>query len=62
MPFAPAPPLALTDAAFSALTTWSRSRALPQRLVLRARIVLLASEGVPNRQIALRLGASAPTV
>jgi len=24
--------------------------------------VLLASEGVPNRQIALRLGASAPTV
>ena len=62
MPFAPAPPLALTDDAFSALTTWSRSRALPQRLVLRARIVLLASEGVPNRQIALRLGASAPTV
>ena len=62
MAFAPAPRLALDDDSRASLTTWSRSRALPQRLVLRARIVLLASEGVPNRQIALRLGTSQPTV
>ena len=62
MAFAPAPRLALDDVTRASLTTWSRSRALPQRLVLRARIVLLASEGVPNRQIALRLGTSQPTV
>jgi hypothetical protein len=30
------------------LTTWSRSRGLPQRLVLRALIVLMAAEGVAN--------------
>ncbi len=58
----PAPPLHLSDDDCSALITWSRSRALPQRLVLRARIVLLAAEGVPNLQIAQRAGTSQPTV
>lgn len=58
----PVPPLQLVDDDRATLTTWSRSRALPQRLVLRARIVLLAAEGVANRQIAQRLGTSQPTV
>ena len=44
------------------LTTWSRSYVLPQRLVTRSRIVLLASEGLPNRQIAARVGTTLPTV
>ena len=44
------------------LTTWSRSHVLSQRLVTRSRIVLLASEGLPNRQIAARVGTTLPTV
>lgn len=58
----PAPPLVLPDSQRDVLTTWSRSRALPQRQVLSARIVLLAAEGVPNSSIAARLGCSQPTV
>ena len=58
----PAPAAALTDEQLTALTAWSRSRVLPQRQVLRARIVLLAAEGVPNLSIAARLGCSVPTV
>jgi transposase len=58
----PVPALALTASQHDVLSTWSRSRALPQRQVLRARIVLLAAEGVPNRSIAARLGCSQPTV
>ena len=34
----------------------------PQKIVLRARIILLAGEGVPNHAIAVRVGASRPTV
>ena len=58
----PAPPLDISEDDRSTLTTWSRSRALPQRLVLRARIVLLAAEGMPNRQIAARTATWQPTV
>ena len=58
----PVPPLDLADDDRTTLITWSRIRALPQRLVLRARIVLLAVEGVPNRQIAARTATSQPTV
>lgn len=58
----PAPPLALDDASRAALSTWARSRALPQRQVLRAQIVLCAGEGLANRTIAARLRCSVPTV
>lgn len=58
----PVPALILSDDQHDVLTTWSRSRALPQRQVLRARIILLAAEGVPNRSIAARLNCSQPTV
>src|ERR1035438_9910237 len=34
----------------------------PQRLVLRARIILAAAEGIPNAQIARDLGCSTATV
>ncbi len=52
----PAPALLLTEGQADVLTTWSRSRALPQRQVLRARIVLLAAEGLATSSIAARLG------
>jgi DNA-binding CsgD family transcriptional regulator len=58
----PAPALLLSDQQVDVLTTWSRSRALSQRQVLRARIVLLAAEGAPTSSIAARLGCSQPTV
>jgi transposase len=39
-----------------------RSGQTPQKLVLRARIVLLAGHGTPNHAIARQLGTSRPTV
>jgi hypothetical protein len=36
----------------SKLLRWSRGRSTPHRLVLRSKIVLLASEGSQNKQIA----------
>jgi hypothetical protein len=40
----------------------ARSKGAPPRLVERARIVLLAGEGVPGKQIAARVGCAEPTV
>ena len=58
----PAPALDVPDEDRAILTTWSRSYTLSKRLVTRSRIVLLASEGLPNRQIAARIGTTLPTV
>lgn len=58
----PAPALDVPDEDRAILTTWSRSSTLSKRLVTRSRIVLLASEGLPNRQIAARIGTTLPTV
>jgi len=44
------------------LETWVRTRATPQKIVLRSRICLLAHEGRPNQQIAQQLKTSRPTV
>ena len=41
---------------------WSRSRSLPHRQVLRARIVLMAADGVSNLDIAGTLDQSRPTI
>lgn len=51
----PATRIPLTDEDRAALTAWSRSSAGEHRLVERARIVLLASEGLSAREIARRL-------
>jgi transposase len=40
----------------------ARSKGAPARDVERARIVLLAAEGVPGKQIAARVGCAEPTV
>ncbi len=44
------------------LDRWSRGRSLPLRLVQRAQIVLLATAGQQNQEIAGELGISRPTV
>lgn len=44
------------------LERWANARATERRLVDRARIVLLAAEGRPAREIAARVGCSLPTV
>lgn len=44
------------------LQRWMRSPSLPAGLAQRARIVLLADEGVGTNEIARRVGVSKPTV
>jgi transposase len=58
----PAPALALRDGDREKLEGWLRSRSVKAGLVKRARIVLLAADGVTNQEIATRVGASRTTV
>lgn len=58
----PAAPLNVSAQQRRTLELWARSRVLPQRQVLRARIVLMAAEGVANEVIAARLACSKPNV
>lgn len=48
-----APSIVLTPEERIELRHWSRGRPIPQRLVLRAQIVLRAAEGQTNHRIAL---------
>ena len=52
------PPLEITDEERSVLERRVRAHTSTQRTVKRARIVLMASEGAANRQIAARVGMS----
>ena len=52
----------LTDLERNTLTKWSRGRSTPARLVLRAKIVLLAADGRLNKDIAADLDTSKKTV
>jgi transposase/transposase-like protein len=54
--------LAVQDDDRATLKSWTRSTGIKAGLAQRARIVLLAGDGVPNAEIALRLGVSRPTV
>jgi transposase len=56
------PPLAITDAERAELQRRVRAHTTPQRAAKRARIVLLAADGVPNRQIAPVVGMNEHTV
>jgi transposase len=58
----PAPPLEVTAAEVDALKAIVRALTSEQRAVTRARIVLLASEGLANTRIAKEVGVSLPTV
>ncbi len=51
-----APKVTLTDEQRVTLRRWSRGRTTPMRLVRRAKIVLLAAEGIQNIEIAEQLG------
>jgi DNA-binding NarL/FixJ family response regulator len=44
------------------LTRWSRGRSTQARLVDRANVVLLAADGLQNKEIAQKLGISLATV
>ena len=58
----PAPALLLRDADREELLRLTRSSRAPAGLALRARIVLLAADGVSNTTIADGVGVSRPTV
>ena len=57
-----AAPLVLRDGDRSRLEALTRSSSVRAGLAQRARIVLLAAEGLPNAEIARRTGTSRPTV
>jgi HD superfamily phosphohydrolase YqeK len=46
------PPLAITEEERAELLRRVRAHTTPQRAAKRARMVLLAADGLPNRQIA----------
>src|SRR3954464_12408666 len=54
--------LDVPDADRRELQRRARSKGVPARVVERARIVLLAADGVPGKQIAARVGCAEPTV
>jgi transposase len=56
------PPLAITDEERAELQRRVRAHTTPQRAAKRARIVLLAADGLPNRQIAPIVGMNQHTV
>jgi transposase len=58
----PAPALIVSDQDMQILRSWIRSSSIEAGLAERARIVMLAAEGVANTDIAERLGVSRPTV
>jgi transposase len=57
-----APVIEVTDDERKTLRRFARGRSTPSRLVLRAKIVLRAAEGMRNKDIALELGTSRKTV
>jgi transposase len=56
------PPLTITEEERAELQRRVRAHTTPQRAVRRARIVLLAADGLPNRQIAPIVGMNQHTV
>jgi transposase len=56
------PPLSITHGERAELQRRVRAHTTPQRAAKRARVVLLAAEGVPNRQIATLVGMNQHTV
>ena len=61
-PRRPAPHVVLDDDQRQRLERLSRARKLPRRLVQRAKILLECAAGLPDSQVAVRLGISAQTV
>ena len=57
----PLSPLTVSAEQREQLQSWSRRAKTAQALALRSRIVLLAADGVANKEIARRQGCSQPT-
>lgn len=57
-----AAPLAISDRQREVLEAVAKSQSSPHRIVLRARALLLAGDGVPNSAISEMVGISRPTV
>lgn len=57
-----ADPIKLTEQERTTLEQWSRGRMTAARVVLRAKIILMASTGMENKQIAAELGIGRDTV
>lgn len=57
-----APRIELSEEERQTLTKWSRGRSTPARMVQRAKIVLLAADGLENKDIATALGVTRRTV
>ena len=60
--FTPAPPLPLHPPQRSLLESLARAGSTPQSVAHKCKVILLASEGVPNNLIARQTGLSRPTV
>jgi transposase len=58
----PAPGLVVSESDRVELSRWTRSSSVSAGLAQRARIVLLAGEGLSNTAIAQKVGVSRPTV
>jgi len=58
----PAAPLGMTASQRQTLESIARSQKAPHRLVLRAKALLLAADGMANTQIAAQVAVSLPTV
>ena len=58
----PREPLTVTDEERETLTRWSRRPKSPHSIAQRARIVLLAAEGLTNNAVAERVGVNQATV
>lgn len=58
----PAKALAATPEQVACLQSWARSRTMSAAVIMRAKIILAAIEGKPNRSIASALGVSRPTI
>src|SRR5881409_4389717 len=57
-----AEPILLSDQERATLQTWARARIQPLRVIQRAKIILLAAEGVESQEIARQERVSRPTV
>src|SRR6058998_411460 len=55
-------PILLSDQERATLQTWARARIQPLRVIQRAKIILLAAEGVESQEIARQERVSRPTV
>src|SRR5215467_13552949 len=60
--WASAAPLPVTKDQRRVLEAWRRAPSTPQGLALRASVILMAAEGIPNRTIAKTVGVSRPSV